>query len=204
MGRITTFAKSLPRRTCSPAMQQSLRRIYVARQVAMGRGRHEPELAFLKRLVRSGDVALELARWQRVLPPIGKRLLGATTASRFCLTSARRGLISWINDMWRSNFGKVWLPVALAFVLAPLTDAKILRVGPGKQYKTPCQAMPQAATGDTVEIDSAGKYSGDVCTWTANRLTLRGIGQTRAHIEAAGKSAQEKGIWVIAGTDTTI
>src|SRR6267378_2754841 len=107
--------------------------------------------------------------------------------------------------MRRSKLAMTWLAaVTFVFASAPLTHAKILRVGPDKQYKTPCQGMPYTAAGDTVEIDSAGKYSGDVCTWTANRLTLRGIGQTRAHIEAAGKSAQEKGIWVIAGNDTTI
>ena len=104
-----------------------------------------------------------------------------------------------------SKFAKAWLPVvALTFVSAPQMHAKILHVGSDKQYKTPCQAMPHTATGDTVEIDSAGEYSGDVCTWTANHLTLRGVGQSRAHIEAAGKTAGDKGIWVIAGNDTTI
>jgi hypothetical protein len=83
-------------------------------------------------------------------------------------------------------------------------QAKTLRVGPGQQYRTPCQAMPHTATGDTVEIDSAGDYRGDVCTWTANRLTLRGVGQSRAHIEAAGKSAENKAIWVIAGNDAVV
>lgn len=82
--------------------------------------------------------------------------------------------------------------------------AKTLHVGPGRQYKTPCQAMPHTAAGDVVEIDSAAPYVGDVCTWTANRLTLRGVGQTRAHLEAAGKSAENKAIWVIAGNDTVV
>jgi hypothetical protein len=82
--------------------------------------------------------------------------------------------------------------------------AKTLHVGPGKQYKTPCQAMPHTAPGDVVEIDSATPYVGDVCTWTTNRLTLRGVGQTRAHLEAAGKSAENKAIWVIAGNDTIV
>jgi hypothetical protein len=113
-------------------------------------------------------------------------------------------MISSIDDILLSKIAMTWLLAALAFVSAPPADAKTLSVGPGKQYSTPCQAMAHTATGDTVEIDSAVKYSGDVCTWTANRLTLRGIGQTRAHIEAAGKSAQEKAIWVIAGNDTTI
>jgi hypothetical protein len=93
---------------------------------------------------------------------------------------------------------------ALPFLLAPVAQAKILRVGPGRPYKTPCLAMPHTRSGDIVEIDADGKYDGDVCTWTADRLTLRGVGPTRAHIDAAGRSAQNKAIWVIAGSDATI
>jgi Right handed beta helix region len=104
-----------------------------------------------------------------------------------------------------SKFAKTWLAVAaLVLVPAPPAHDKILHVGPDKQFKTPCQAMPHTSTGDTVEIDSAGDYKGDVCAWTANELTLRGVGDARAHIDAAGKSAQGKGIWVIAGNDTTV
>ncbi len=49
----------------------------------------------------------------------------------------------------------------------------------------------------------AGTYTGDVATWRASRLTLRGVGG-RAHLRAGGQSAQGKAIWVIVGNATTI
>ncbi len=59
-----------------------------------------------------------------------------------------------------------------------------------------------AQDGDTVEID-AGDYTGDVAIWRANRLTLRGV-HGPARLKAAGKSAEQKAIWVIKGDDTTV
>jgi hypothetical protein len=56
--------------------------------------------------------------------------------------------------------------------------------------------------GDVVEID-AGVYEGDVAVWTRNNLVLRGVGG-RPHLKAGGASAQGKGIWVIAGRNTTV
>jgi len=53
-----------------------------------------------------------------------------------------------------------------------------------------------------VEID-VHAYRGDVAVWSAHRLTLRGV-NGMAHLEAAGKSAQQKAIWVIRGNDTTV
>ena len=58
-----------------------------------------------------------------------------------------------------------------------------------------------ARDGDVVEI-AGGTYRGDVATWTASRLTLRGVGQVA--LDADGKSAQGKAIWVIAGNQTTV
>jgi len=77
---------------------------------------------------------------------------------------------------------------------------RILPVGPTRQYKAPSAAAAEARDGDTIEID-AGEYRGDVAVWTANRLTIRGV-NGMAHLEAAGKSAQQKAIWVIRGNDT--
>ena len=79
---------------------------------------------------------------------------------------------------------------------------RVLHVGPNGPYKTPSAAAAAAQDGDTVEID-AGKYSGDVAVWSANRLTIRGINGL-AHLDANGRSAQQKAIWVIRGNDTTI
>ncbi len=76
-------------------------------------------------------------------------------------------------------------------------------VGPGKQYAAPCAAIAAAQPGDVIEIDASVVYRGDVCGWTTSGLTLRGVGG-RARIEADGRYAWGKGIWVIAGDNTTV
>lgn len=81
--------------------------------------------------------------------------------------------------------------------------ASTLRVGPGQTYAKPCAAIAAAGAGDTILIDAAGAYDGDVCAWSTNGLTLQGI-NGRPHIDAAGSNAQGKAIWVISGNDTTI
>ncbi len=78
-----------------------------------------------------------------------------------------------------------------------------LQVGPGQPFATPCAAIAAAHDGDTILIDAAGNYAGNVCAWSKNGLTLRGV-NGRPHIDAAGANAQGKAIWVIAGNDTTI
>ena len=83
-----------------------------------------------------------------------------------------------------------------------VAHAATLQVGPDKTYATPCAAATHVQDGDTVAID-AGVYSGDVCAWTADRLTLRGVGGY-AHLEAAGQASGGKAIWVIQGDDTTV
>ena len=77
-----------------------------------------------------------------------------------------------------------------------------LRVGPAQSYKAPSAAAAAAKDGDTIEIE-AGAYPGDVAVWSANRLTLRGV-NGRPHLAANGSSAQQKAIWVIRGSDTTV
>ncbi len=90
----------------------------------------------------------------------------------------------------------------LATLFVPVISAATLTVGSGKQFTRPCAAIAAAAPGDLIEID-AGTYSGDVCGWSKNGLTLRGVGG-RARIDAAGQQALDKGIWVIDGTDTVV
>jgi hypothetical protein len=93
---------------------------------------------------------------------------------------------------------------AAACWLLPLAAAaNTLRVGPGQPYAAPCAAIAAAGAGDTILIDAAGAYDGDVCAWSTNGLTLRGV-NGRPHIDAAGNDAQGKAIWVISGNDTTI
>ncbi|HXI58385.1 MAG TPA: hypothetical protein VNO55_20100 [Polyangia bacterium] len=86
----------------------------------------------------------------------------------------------------------------------PAAQAASLAVGPGKMYAAPCAAFAAASDGDTVQIDAAGSYAGDVCSIGKNNLTIRGVGGGRAHIDAAGKNAGGKGTWVITGNNTTV
>jgi hypothetical protein len=86
---------------------------------------------------------------------------------------------------------------------AGILGAATLQVGPGQTYAKPCAAIAVAAAGDTILIDAAGSYAGDVCYWFTNNLTLRGI-NGRPHIDAAGKNAGGKGIWVIAGDNNVV
>lgn len=81
--------------------------------------------------------------------------------------------------------------------------AATLSVGPGKPYATPCQALTRAVAGDIVEIEGGTTYTGDVCAFYANKLTIRGV-NGRPKIDAAGKNANGKGTWVVGGTGTTI
>lgn len=83
-----------------------------------------------------------------------------------------------------------------------IASAATLQVGPGKTYAAPCAAIVAASDGDVIEIN-AGTYSGDVCGWNKNNLTLRGIGGL-AKIDAAGKNSGGKAIWVIAGSNTIV
>lgn len=95
-------------------------------------------------------------------------------------------------------------PVILAGIALSLPASAATRhVGPGAEYATPCAAIAAAAAGDTILIDAGGNYAGDVCAWSTHRLTLRGV-NGRPRIDAAGRSAQGKAIWVIAGDDTTV
>jgi outer membrane biosynthesis protein TonB len=79
-----------------------------------------------------------------------------------------------------------------------------LQVGPGKQFATPCAAFAVAKPGNVVEISSSTSYVGDVCAFTVDNLTIRGVGGARARIDAGGKNSQGKGTWVISGKNTTI
>ena len=82
-------------------------------------------------------------------------------------------------------------------------SAAVLRVGPNDEYKTPCQAIDVARTGDRIEIDAAGNYRGDVCSWKTSDLTLVGV-NGRAKIDAGGRNSQGKAVWVISGSNTTV
>lgn len=76
--------------------------------------------------------------------------------------------------------------------------ARRLRVGPApREYATPSAASVEARAGDLVEI-AEGAYPGDVAVWRASDLVLCGEG-AGAVIDASGKDAEGKGIWVVKG-----
>ncbi len=91
----------------------------------------------------------------------------------------------------------------LAGLLPLLAAAEVRRVGPGQRYRAPCEAIRAARAGDVVEIDAAGDYTGDVCAFAPERLTLRGV-NGRPRIDAGGRVAAGKAIWVIGGGDVTV
>jgi len=93
----------------------------------------------------------------------------------------------------------------LAVIIAALAlpaHADILRVGPGERFTRIADAAKAARDGDIVEI-LPGEYRGDVATWRQKQLTIRGIGE-RPVLNADGKIAQGKAIWVIADGDILI
>ena len=81
-------------------------------------------------------------------------------------------------------------------------ENRLIKVGAGFSILKPSDAASIAANGDTIEI-LAGTYRGDVAVWRQNNLTIRGI-YGKARIEANGRNAEGKGIWVIKGDNTTI
>jgi len=101
--------------------------------------------------------------------------------------------------------GHIGIPIlnCIVFLFVTYANAAVLHVGPGQQYATPCRAIAAASDGDRVQIDASGGYSGDVCSWTTNNLTIVGV-NGRPKIEAAGHNAKGKAIWVVSGNNTTI
>ena len=90
------------------------------------------------------------------------------------------------------------LTVAL---LASGSLAATLRVGPTRTYTTISSAAAAAQSGDSVLID-AGTYTGDVCSWNASNLVVRGVGG-RPILNANGLNAAGKGTWVVVGGNFT-
>ena len=75
---------------------------------------------------------------------------------------------------------------------------RILKVGPDQAYRKPSAAAAAAQDGDVIDI-AAGTYTGDVCVWRAKNLTIRGAGQDKTVVDAAGACCQGKGTWLIRG-----
>ena len=85
--------------------------------------------------------------------------------------------------------------------IAPL-HAATLRAGPGGDVSSIAEAARRAQDGDTVLI-LPGTYRGDVTVWRQKRLTIVGS-HPRPILEAAGKSAEDKAIWVLRQGDFVV
>ncbi|HUW84801.1 MAG TPA: Calx-beta domain-containing protein [Phycisphaerae bacterium] len=97
----------------------------------------------------------------------------------------------------------VWLMVLAA--VASTASAAVLTVGPGQTYSTVQAAVNAASDGDTIEIYSA-TYTGSEGNTAVNKsnLTLTGVGATRPILDAGGTSIDDKAIWVVSGSNTTV
>lgn len=95
--------------------------------------------------------------------------------------------------------------IVLAFFATAGTAGAVTRtVGPGGTYATPCAAIAAAQSGDTIDIDAAGSYTGDVCEWSTSDLTIEGV-NGRPRIDDTGHpTSAGKAIWVIDGANTTV
>ncbi len=86
----------------------------------------------------------------------------------------------------------------------PATNApRELRVGPGGDLAKPSEAAKAARDGETVVIE-AGEWTGDVCVWRANDIRICGAGPDKTILDADGRAAAGKGLWVVQGTNVTI
>ncbi|WP_306391407.1 hypothetical protein [Telluria beijingensis] len=91
----------------------------------------------------------------------------------------------------------------LGSAIAIPAHAATLSVGPGKTYTAPCKAFAVAKAGDRIEIAGNTTYRGDVCAIKQSKLTIVGV-NGRPKIDAGGKNALGKGIWVVQGNEIVI
>ena len=80
--------------------------------------------------------------------------------------------------------------------------ARILMVGPDRDFKTIAAAAKAARDGDIVEIDS-GTYQGGVALWPQSHLIVRGAAE-RPHITADGNAIEKRDVWLFTGNDVVI
>lgn len=76
------------------------------------------------------------------------------------------------------------------------------QVGPSRAYKAPSEVATLVQDCDRVEVDAA-TYLGDVAIWTANDLTLAGVGG-RPVLDAYGNSVSQTAIWQMFGNNTVV
>lgn len=97
---------------------------------------------------------------------------------------------------------KILTIIFFAFLFSLNLNAKIYNISPNGEYDKPSDVVNLVADGDTIEIQ-AGTYLEDVASWRKNNLTFRCV-DGYAHLNANGKSAESKAIWVIKGNDCKV
>jgi hypothetical protein len=93
-------------------------------------------------------------------------------------------------------FRSVGLRAAWLCIASLTASASVLEVGSDRLYKTPCDAIQQAAPGDVILI--AEETFSESCSWTTSGLTVRGGGSTTIRV-AADRTA-----WHVNASDTVI
>ena len=92
---------------------------------------------------------------------------------------------------------RILILLSLCTCAAIATTDNLIRVGPNRTIQTIAAAAKVVPDGGTIEVD-AGEYRGDVVVWNNKTVTVRAVGG-RARLDASGRSAEGKGIWVIRG-----
>jgi hypothetical protein len=91
------------------------------------------------------------------------------------------------------------LSVLVLLTTSPASAAKVLEVGPDRQFKVPSAAAAAAKAGDTIDI-WPGEYF-DCAVWSARGLIIEGRG---AGAVMTDKICEGKAIFVTRGDDITI
>ncbi|MEO7112583.1 MAG: hypothetical protein ABI183_19210, partial [Polyangiaceae bacterium] len=82
-------------------------------------------------------------------------------------------------------------------------NADTLTVGPGKTYPKVCAAIAAAHAGDTIQVDAAGNYDGENCSWDTDNLTVTGV-NGRPKINLTSAPSNDKGIFTITAAHATV
>ncbi|KKN01162.1 hypothetical protein LCGC14_1130510 [marine sediment metagenome] len=117
------------------------------------------------------------------------------------------GVYNYIVTCSKANYDTLSITKDAIIKSFPINDG-IIRVGPTRVLTTVREAAAIVKDNDIVEID-AYLYPGDVATWYANNITIRGVKEvggvgTRPHLKADGKNAGRMGIWVIKGNNYVV
>lgn len=101
------------------------------------------------------------------------------------------------GEIRRGADGKLQVLKAADAAVAPAGPDATMMVGRGQRITTITEAARLARDGEVIEIEP-GDYRGQPAVWTQDRLIIRASG-ARAVMEADGKSAEGKAIWVVRG-----